>query len=132
MPAARHQSEVWPRLPANHAVAASVVETNGVALLPMTDPGTTNPLTAEPATGPWYLVPGQGYDRRWRATMDGQPLGPPELLDGYSIGWRVSDPGPHRFVVSFGPQRPATASLVATLAALAVVAALLLAGRRSR
>jgi arabinofuranan 3-O-arabinosyltransferase len=86
-------------------------------------------LAAEPAAAPWYLVAGQGYDRRWRATMDGQPLGPPELLDGWSIGWRVSDPRPHRFAVEFGPQRPATASLAATLAALAVVAALLVRGR---
>jgi arabinofuranan 3-O-arabinosyltransferase len=86
-------------------------------------------LAAEPAAAPWYLVAGQGYDRRWRATMDGQPLGPPELLDGWSIGWRVSDLGPHRFAVEFGPQRPATASLVATLAALAVVVVLLVRGR---
>jgi arabinofuranan 3-O-arabinosyltransferase len=86
-------------------------------------------LAAEPAAAPYYLVAGQGYDRRWRATMDGQPLGPPELLDGWSIGWRVSDPRPHRFAVEFGPQRPATASLAATLAALAVVAALLARGR---
>jgi hypothetical protein len=60
-------------------------------------------LAAEPAAAPYYLVAGQGYDRRWRATMDGQPLGPPELLDGWSIGWRISDPRPHRFVVEFGP-----------------------------
>jgi arabinofuranan 3-O-arabinosyltransferase len=86
-------------------------------------------LASEPAAAPWYLVAGQGYDRRWRATMDGQPLGPPELLDGWSIGWRISDPRPHRFAVEFGPQRPATASLAATLAALAVVAALLVRGR---
>ena len=87
-------------------------------------------LAAEPAAAPWYLVAGQGYDRRWRATMDGQPLGPPELLDGWSVGWRISDPGPHRFVVEFGPQGPATASLVAILAALAGVAALLARGSR--
>jgi arabinofuranan 3-O-arabinosyltransferase len=86
-------------------------------------------LASEPAAAPWYLVAGQGYDRRWRATMDGQPLGPPELLDGWSIGWRISDPRPHRFAVEFGPQRPATASLAATLVALAVVAALLVRGR---
>jgi arabinofuranan 3-O-arabinosyltransferase len=86
-------------------------------------------LAAEPAAAPYYLVAGQGYDRRWRATMDGQPLGPPELLDGWSIGWRISDLRPHRFAVEFGPQRPATASLLATLAALAVVVALLARGR---
>ena len=86
-------------------------------------------LAAEPAAAPYHLVAGQGYDRRWRATMDGRPLGPPELLDGWSIGWRISDLGPHRFAVEFGPQRPATLSLVATLAALAVAGALLVRGR---
>jgi len=63
--------------------------------------------------------------------MDGQPLGPPVLVDGYSIGWRVSDTRPHRFVVEFAPQRAVTASLLATVAALAIVAALLLRRRRT-
>jgi arabinofuranan 3-O-arabinosyltransferase len=80
-----------------------------------------------PATGPWYLVAGQGYDRRWRATMDGRPLGPPLLLDGYSVGWRITDQRPHRFEVAFGPQQAATWSLVASGAGLVLVA-LLLAG----
>jgi arabinofuranan 3-O-arabinosyltransferase len=91
---------------------------------------TRSELASEPAPSPWYLVVGQGYDRRWRATMDGQPLGPPSLLDGYAIGWRISDPRPHRFTVEFAPQRPATASLAATLAALAVALVLLLRRRR--
>jgi arabinofuranan 3-O-arabinosyltransferase len=83
------------------------------------------------AGGPWYLVAGQGYDRRWRATMDGRPLGPPLLLDGYSVGWRITDQRPHRFEVGFGPQRAATWSLVASGAGLVLVA-LLLAGARWR
>jgi arabinofuranan 3-O-arabinosyltransferase len=92
---------------------------------------TRTELATEPARAPYYLVVGQGYDRRWRASMDGQPLGPPILVDGYSIGWRVSDPGPHRFIVEFGPQRAVTVSMLATLAALTVVVALLLRGRRT-
>ena len=88
-------------------------------------------LATEAARAPYYLVLGQGYDRRWRASMDGQPLGPPVLVDGYSIGWRVSDSRPHRFVVEFAPQRAVTASLVATLAAVAIVATLLLRRRRT-
>jgi arabinofuranan 3-O-arabinosyltransferase len=87
-------------------------------------------IHASAASTPYYLVVGQGYDRRWRASMDGRPLGPPLLLDGYSVGWRVTDLGPHRFEVAFGPQRAATWSLAASAAGLALVA-LLLAGVRA-
>jgi arabinofuranan 3-O-arabinosyltransferase len=81
------------------------------------------------AAGPYYLVVGQGYDRRWRATMDGRWLGPPLLLDGYSVGWRITDQRPHTFEVAFGPQRAATLSQAVSAAGLVLVA-LLLAGAR--
>jgi arabinofuranan 3-O-arabinosyltransferase len=84
-------------------------------------------IHAGAAAGPYYLVAGQGYDRRWRATMDGRPLGPPLLLDGYSVGWRITDPRPHRFDVAFAPQRAAGWALAASTAGLVLVA-LLLAG----
>jgi arabinofuranan 3-O-arabinosyltransferase len=87
-------------------------------------------IHAGAASAPYYLVAGQGFDRRWRASMDGRPLGPPLLLDGYSVGWRVTDLRPHRFEVAFGPQRAASWSLAASAAGLALVA-LLLAGVRA-
>jgi arabinofuranan 3-O-arabinosyltransferase len=83
------------------------------------------------AIRPWYLVLGQGFDPRWSATMDGRPLGPPVLLDGYSVGWRVDAPGPHRFAIAYGPQRAAVAAGLASLAALVLVLALLV-GRPGR
>jgi arabinofuranan 3-O-arabinosyltransferase len=85
-----------------------------------------------PAGGPYYLVVGQGYDRRWRATMDGRWLGPPLLLDGYSVGWRITDQRPHRFEVAFGPQRAASLSQAVSAAGLALVALLLVGPRRLR
>jgi arabinofuranan 3-O-arabinosyltransferase len=84
------------------------------------------------AGGPYYLVVGQGYDRRWRATMDGRPLGPPLLLDGYSLGWRIDDQRPHRFEVAFGPQRIAGWSFAASAAGLALVVVLLSGWRPGR
>jgi len=82
-------------------------------------------LQSDPSQGDaWYLVLGQGFDSRWRATMDGQPLGPPTAVDGWSAGWRISDPRAHHIAVEFAPQRPATLSLVASLAALLVIAGL--------
>ena len=92
--------------------------------------GTT--LATEAAQGPFYLVLGQGYDSRWQATLDGQPLGPPRVIDGYSVGWRISDRGEHRIAVKFQPQRWASASLAASLASLALVVALLLVPLRRR
>jgi arabinofuranan 3-O-arabinosyltransferase len=89
-------------------------------------------LETEPAEGSYHLVVGQGYDPRWRATIDGQPLGPPRVLDGYSVGWRIVDPRPHRIAVQFGPQRWASLSLVASLLALAVVLLILLPPARRR
>jgi arabinofuranan 3-O-arabinosyltransferase len=85
-----------------------------------------------PAAGPYYLVVGQGYDRRWRATMDGRWLGPPLLLDGYSVGWRITDQRPHRFEVAFGPQRAANLSLAVSAAGLVLVALLLVGPGRLR
>jgi arabinofuranan 3-O-arabinosyltransferase len=84
------------------------------------------------AADPYYLVTGQGYDRRWRATMDGRDLGPPLLLDGYSVGWRITDPRPHRFEVAFGPQRAARWALLASAAGLVLVAVLLTGWRPGR
>jgi arabinofuranan 3-O-arabinosyltransferase len=85
-------------------------------------------ITSEPANGPWYLVLGQGYDPRWRASVDGRDLGPPIVLDGYSVGWRITSPGAHQLTVAFGPQRQADVARIASLAALALVVGLLLAG----
>jgi arabinofuranan 3-O-arabinosyltransferase len=82
-------------------------------------------LTTEPAQGPFYLITGTGYDPRWRATLDGQPLGPPRIIDGYAVGWRISGPGEHRIAVEFGPRRLALASLAASVAGLALVVVLL-------
>ena len=87
-------------------------------------------LETEPAAGSYYLVLGQGYEPRWRATIDGQPLGPPRVLDGYSVGWRIVDPRAHRVAIEFGPQRWASASLAASLLALAALVLILLAPLR--
>jgi hypothetical protein len=85
------------------------------------------------AAGPYYLVAGEGFDARWRARLDGQDLGPPIVVDGYSVGWRVEDGRPHRLVVEYAPQRAARAAYIAFLGIFAVcVVMLLLPGRPAR
>jgi arabinofuranan 3-O-arabinosyltransferase len=66
------------------------------------------------ARGPFYLVIGQNYDPRWKASIDGRDLGPPELLDGYSAGWLISRPGSYAVSVRYGPQRTYTLALGVT------------------
>ena len=78
----------------------------------------------------YYLVPGVAYDPRWSATMDGKPLGPPVVVDGYSVGWRITDRGPHSFQVGFDPQGSLTLSLALSAAGVALALILLVRGRR--
>src|SRR5206468_4545484 len=87
-------------------------------------------LRAERSPSPYYLVVGQAFDDRWKATMDGIPLGKPLLIDGYSIGWRVDRPGPHTFRVDFAPQRWAIIAQLISIAAVTLALVLLVRGRR--
>ncbi len=65
------------------------------------------------AVGAWYLMSGQAYDPRWRASVDGVDLGPPVLVDGYAAGWRVDVPGTeHTARIWYGPQRLTDLGLV--------------------
>ena len=71
---------------------------------------------------PVALKTGQSWDPRWHATVDGVDLGPPRVVDGWSIGW-VLDAGGERTVhVTFGPQRAADAGLWASAVVVLVAA----------
>lgn len=58
------------------------------------------------------LVLGQGYDARWTATVDGQDLGAPIVVDGFSTGWMLPEAGTHTVHIRFTPQTRATLALV--------------------
>jgi arabinofuranan 3-O-arabinosyltransferase len=96
-----------------------------------TGPGPRLRATVTGATGPYYLVTGQAYDARWRASLDGRDLGPPIVVDGYATGWRIDAPGTHTMTIRYGPQRVTDLALVASaLAVLGCVAVLVLAAWR--
>ena len=80
--------------------------------------------------GPAWLVLGEGYNKGWRATCDGRDLGAPQVIDGYSNGWRVNGTC-RRASFVFGPNRTLhIAELLSLVAALALL--ILLAVRRPR
>jgi arabinofuranan 3-O-arabinosyltransferase len=111
---------------------ASTVPPPGPRLTVVSSTPTRMVIQAPAAPSPYYLVLGQGYDRRWTAAMDGRSLGPPILVDGYSVGWRVEDAGrPHVFVAEFAPQRYLTLGLVLSAVGVMLVLTLLFWRRRS-
>jgi hypothetical protein len=86
-----------------------------------------------PATAPFLLVMGQSINAGWVATVDGRPLGPPTLVDGFANGWIV-DPatlgtslrgGALDVTLRWTPQRRVDLALL--VSALAIVVCLVLA-----
>ena len=89
-------------------------------------------VIADAASAPYLLVVGQNHHRSWRATMDGVDLGPPVVVDGYALGWWVSDLDPHVFAVEYSAQSASDAAMVVSGAAAILSTALLLVpGRRT-
>lgn len=80
--------------------------------------------------GPANVLIGQSYDQRWQATANGEDLGAPQVIDGYSTGWRLELAGPAVVDITYRPQVGANIALGAS--AVFVLAALLLAGRWRR
>ncbi len=76
---------------------------------------------------PYFLAIGQGYDSRWRATLeDGTDLGEPVVVDGYATGWYVDDTSAHDIHVSYTPQRRANVAMLVSGVALVVALVLFL------
>ncbi len=69
---------------------------------------------------------GQSWDPRWKATVDGRPLGSPRMIDGLSA-WNIP-PGAHEVVMSLGAESPFRATVF--LSALAVLCCGWLVARR--
>jgi arabinofuranan 3-O-arabinosyltransferase len=75
---------------------------------------------------PFWLVLGQSHNPGWTATIDGEGLGEPGLVDGFANGWRVT-PGSSTFEVDmrFAPQRRVDIAIVLSIAAALVCLVLL-------
>ena len=47
-------------------------------------------LTVEPSEADSWLVLAQSWNAGWTATINGELLGAPVLIDGYANGWLLS------------------------------------------
>jgi len=75
------------------------------------------------ATNPFWLVLGESLNKGWEALgSNGQPLGPPQLIDGYANGWYVVPPANGELTVSlqFTPQRIVTPAVLISGGTLAL------------
>jgi arabinofuranan 3-O-arabinosyltransferase len=80
---------------------------------------------------PFWLVLGQSFNDGWAASVAGEGVAGPELVDGFANGWQVV-PDADSFVVDlrFAPQRRVDVAIA--VSALAAVLCLLLTIRRPR
>ncbi len=80
---------------------------------------------------PFWLVLGQSFNDGWTASIDGERIADPELVDGFANGWQVV-PDAESFVVDlrFAPQR--RVDLAIAVSAVAAAVCLVLTIRRPR
>jgi arabinofuranan 3-O-arabinosyltransferase len=80
---------------------------------------------------PFWLVLGQSFNDGWTASIDGERIADPELVDGFANGWQVV-PDAKSFVVDvrFTPQR--RVDLAIAVSAVAAAVCLMLTIRRPR
>ncbi len=80
---------------------------------------------------PFWLVQGQSHNPGWTATVDGEALGEPVLVDGFANGWLIT-PRSESFEVGlrFAPQQRVNLAIVLSIVAALVCLALVI--RRPR
>lgn len=73
------------------------------------------------ANGPFHLVLGEGWSPGWEATIDGESLGEPLVVDGYAAGWRIDRHGDFLVQVRYAPQARQDAAYLLSLATAGLV-----------
>jgi arabinofuranan 3-O-arabinosyltransferase len=83
-------------------------------------------LTVEAATTDSWMVLAQSWNAGWTATIDGETLGTPVLIDGYANGWLLPASDADRtLVLEWTPQRTVNIALWFSLLAGLIVVAIL-------
>ncbi|MFC7492485.1 MULTISPECIES: alpha-(1-_3)-arabinofuranosyltransferase domain-containing protein [unclassified Knoellia] len=79
---------------------------------------------------PFTVVLAQGLSPGWQATLDGEPLPAPSVVDGFSMGWVVDDSStPHSLEIVYAPRTRALVALALSLVATLLAALVILLGR---
>ncbi len=90
-------------------------------------------VSVAPSPEASWLILGQSWNAGWRATVAGDDLGAPVLIDGFANGWLLPPADDERVVeLRWEPQRTVTLALWFSLAAGVVVLAIALLPRRRR
>jgi arabinofuranan 3-O-arabinosyltransferase len=120
-----------------HPVAATATATPPSSSPPRIDVTSNGETTirarAHGANGPFWLVLGQSFNKGWKATVNGHDLGPPQLVDGMSNGWRVNPGTSHDLTITltWTPQGSVWLALAISGLAMLLCALLALFARRS-
>lgn len=93
---------------------------------------TSYDLTVAEATDPFWLVLAQSHNEGWTATVDGEDLGPPTLVNGYANGWEVPAGSSLEIRLEWTPQRVVDIALWASAASIIVALGLVVASGRFR
>lgn len=85
-------------------------------------------VTVGASDEPFWLILGQSHNLGWTATVDGEDLGAPVLVNGYANGWEIPAGEERTVELAWTPQRVVDLALIAS--AVAVLVTLVLAVRR--
>ena len=117
-----HLSSPGTRIPGPNPPQAKAVAIERTA--------TRTSLTVSGTCDPCWLRAGIGYGSGWDAKVAGRTLGDPVVVDGYSLGWRLSAADGDRIDVTYRPAAWAMGAWVASLVAILGAFAVILRSRR--
>jgi hypothetical protein len=82
--------------------------------------GTTYAVRTGPSDRDFFVYLADGYDSRWRASIDGKASVAPVELNGFGMAWRVPSGGAHEVHISYGPQHRFVVALAVSVSGVGI------------